>query len=177
MTNPTRRDALHLTGAAAALGLTGNLTFLPSAVADEVREKGYYAYKIGDIQCTAVYDGIWEKAHDDGFIRNANVEQTKAALEKAGVNSEFVPIEFAQTVISTADGLVLIDAGTGGQLSPKAGSMLDNMRAAGLDPSAVKTVLVSHFHPDHIFGLMAEDTNEQTFPEAEIVVPETEYKF
>lgn len=177
MHHPTRREVLHLSGAAAALGLAGNLTFLPSAIAQEVREKGFYSYGIGDIQCTAIYDGIWEKAHDDGFIANATVEETKAALEKGGLTSEFVPIEFAQTVISTGDDLVLIDAGTGGQLSPKAGSMIDNIKAAGLDPVAVRTLLVSHFHPDHIFGLMAKDTNEQIFPEAEIIVPETEYKF
>lgn len=177
MSHHTRREVLHLTGAAAALGLVGNLTFLPSARADEIRDKGYHAYKIGDLDCYSIYDGIWEKAHDDGFIRNASVEETKAALEKGGVTTEFVPIEFAQTVISTPEGLVLIDAGTGGQLSPKAGSMQDNMKAAGLDPSAVKTVLISHFHPDHIFGLMAKDTNEQLFPEAEIIVPEAEFGF
>jgi glyoxylase-like metal-dependent hydrolase (beta-lactamase superfamily II) len=177
MIHHTRREVLHLAGAAAAIGLTGNLTFLPSARADEIREKGHYAYKTGDLDCYAIYDGIWEKAHEDGFIRNASVEETKAALEEGGLTSDHVPIEFAQTVISTPDGLVLIDAGTGGQLSPKAGSMPANMQAAGLDPAAVKTVLISHFHPDHIFGLMAKDTNEQLFPEAEIIVPETEYTF
>lgn len=173
----SRRDVIHLAGGAAALGLTGNLTFLPSAIAQEVREAGFYKYKIGDIDVTAIYDGIWEKAHDDGFIRNATVEETKAALEAGGKSPDFVPIEFAQTVISTSDGLVLIDAGTGGQLSPKAGSMRDNMSAAGLDPATVTTVLLSHYHPDHIFGLMAKDTNEQTFPDAQIVVPEAEHAF
>ena len=177
MDHLSRRDVLHLSAGAAALGLTGSLTFIPSAIADEVREKGYYKYKIGDIDCTAIYDGIWEKAHDEGFIRNATVDETKAALAKGGLTTDHVPIEFAQTVVSTSEGLVLIDAGTGGQLSPKAGSMLDNMKAAGLDPAAVKTILVSHFHPDHIFGLMAKDTNEQIFPEAEIVVPEPEFEF
>ena len=177
MDHLSRRDVLHLSAGAAALGLTGSLTFIPSAIADEVREKGFYKYKIGDIDCTAIYDGIWEKAHDEGFIRNATVDETKAALAKGGLTTDHVPIEFAQTVVSTSDGLVLIDAGTGGQLSPKAGSMMDNMKAAGLDPAAVKTILVSHFHPDHVFGLMAKDTNEQIFPEAEIVVPEPEFKF
>lgn len=177
MDHLSRRDVLHLSAGAAALGLTGSLTLIPSAIADEVREKGYYKYKIGDIDCTAIYDGIWEKAHDEGFIRNATVDETKAALAKGGLTTDHVPIEFAQTVVSTSEGLVLIDAGTGGQLSPKAGSMMDNMKAAGLDPAAVKTILVSHFHPDHIFGLMAKDTNEQIFPEAEIVVPEPEFEF
>lgn len=177
MSTPTRRDFLHITGGAAALGLTGNLTFLPSAIAMEAREKGFYSYSIGDIEVTSIYDGIWEKSHDDGFIRNASVEETKAALEKGGLSPDFVPIEFAQTIVKSGDGLVLIDAGTGGQLSPKAGKTRANIEAAGLDLADVKTVLISHYHPDHIFGLMAKDTNEQIYPDAEIIVPEAEHKF
>jgi hypothetical protein len=68
MFHPSRREVLHLSGAAAALGLSGSLTFLPSAIAQEVRDKGFYGYKIGDIQCTALYDGIWEKEHEEGFV-------------------------------------------------------------------------------------------------------------
>ncbi len=177
MFRPSRREFLHLSGGAAALGLSGSLTFVPSAIADEAREKGYYTYKVGDMEVTSIYDGIWEKPHDDGFIRNATVDETKAALEKAGLSTEFIPIEFAQTVVKTGDNLVLIDAGTGGQMSPKAGATVKNMKAAGLDPADVKTVLISHFHPDHIFGLMAKETNEQTMPNAEIIVPAAEYKF
>ena len=51
------------------------------------------------------------------------------------------------------------------------------MAAAGLDPKDVKTIIISHFHGDHIFGLMAKDTNAQTFPEAEIIVPAAELKW
>jgi ribonuclease BN (tRNA processing enzyme) len=48
------------------------------------------------------------------------------------------------------------------------------MAAAGLDPKAVKTILISHLHGDHIYGLMNHETKAQVFPEAEIVVPATE---
>ena len=51
------------------------------------------------------------------------------------------------------------------------------MTAAGIDPKSVNTVLVSHFHPDHILGLMAKDTNAPVFPNAEILMPEAEYAF
>ena len=174
---PNRRQVVLSATGAAALGLTGTLTFLPSALADAARDKGYHKYSIGDIECVSLYDGIWQKAHADNFIRNATVEETKAALKAGGLTDEYVPIEFAQTFIKTGGATVLIDAGTGGQLAPTAGMMMKHMEAAGLDPKAVGTVLISHFHPDHIFGLMAKDTNAQVFPEAEIVVPEVEYKF
>jgi glyoxylase-like metal-dependent hydrolase (beta-lactamase superfamily II) len=55
--------------------------------------------------------------------------------------------------------------------------MMANMRAAGIDPGKIETILVSHFHPDHIFGLLAKKTNAPVFPNAEIIVPATEYKW
>lgn len=177
MFKTTRREVVLSATAAAALGLAGSLEFLPSALAAGARDKGFVTYKIGDIECTSVYDGIWQKKHDDGFIRNASVEETKAALSKAGLSPDFVPIEFAQTVLKTGGKTVLIDAGTGGQLAPTAGMTMKNMAAAGIDAKSIETVLISHFHPDHIFGLMAKETNEQIFPNAEIIVPETEYKY
>ena len=177
MIETTRREVILSAGAAAALGLAGPLAFTPSARAAEARDKGFVNFKIGDIDCISIYDGIWQREHNEGFIRNASVDDTKAALEKAGLSPDVVPIEFAQMVIKTGDRTVLIDAGTGAQLAPTAGMTMKNLEAAGIDAGAIDTVLVSHFHPDHIFGLMAKDTNAQIFPNAEIVVPEAEYAF
>lgn len=174
---PNRREVILSATGAAALGLSGSLTFLPSALADMARDKGFHKYMIGDIECIALYDGIWKKGHADNFIRNASVDETKAALKAAGLSDEFVPIEFAQTVLKTGGKTVLIDSGTGGQLAPTAGMMPKAMAAAGVDAKSIETILISHFHPDHIFGLMAKETNAQTFPEAEIIVPEVEYKY
>ena len=177
MVNIKRRDVVLSSTAAAALGLAGPLEFVPAAMAADAREKGFVKFSIGDIECISLYDGIWQKQHDENFIRNANVEDTKAALTKAGLSPDFVPIEFAQMVVKTGGKTVLIDAGTGGQLAPTAGKTMKHMADAGVDAASVDTVLISHFHPDHIFGLMAKDTNEQIFPNAEIIVPEPEYKF
>ena len=55
--------------------------------------------------------------------------------------------------------------------------MMANMKAAGIDPAKIDTILISHFHPDHIFGLMEKGTNEPVFPNAEIIVSDVEYKF
>jgi glyoxylase-like metal-dependent hydrolase (beta-lactamase superfamily II) len=73
--------------------------------------------------------------------------------------------------------MILCDSGTGGQVQPTAGKMMAQMKAAGIDPGKIDTILISHFHPDHIFGLMEKETNKPVFPNAEIIVSDVEYKF
>ena len=178
MKNLNRRQFIASAAGVSALGLTGTLSFLPSAMAAEVRKKGYYSYKVGDdIEIISLYDGIWQKPHDENFIPGVTIDETRAALKKAGLNDEFVPIEFAFTVVKSGGKTILIDAGTGGQLAPTAGLASAGMKAAGISPSDIDTVLISHFHPDHIFGLMEKETNAQVYPDAEILVGETEYNF
>ena len=49
-----------------------------------------------------------------------------------------------------------------------------NLQAAGIDRNAVDTVIISHFHGDHINGLVGAE-NKPAFPNAEIMVPEAEW--
>ena len=178
MSDLTRRHVLASGAGAAALGLTGQLAFLPAAYAKDLRKKGHYSYKIGDIEVISIYDGIWKKDHADGFAVGKKIPEMKSALRDAGQTDEFVPIEFAFTVVKSGGKTILIDAGTGAQLAPTAGlGAKGGLAAAGVDPKKVDMVLVSHMHPDHIFGMMEKETNAQVFPNAEILVGETEYDF
>jgi len=179
MTTLNRRQFIASMAGVSALGLSGSLAFLPStAVAADVRKKGFYSYKVGsDIEIISIYDGIWQKPHDESFILGATVDDVQEALRNASLADEHVPIEFAFTIVKTGGKTILIDAGTGGQLAPTAGLATAGMKAAGIAPGDIDTILISHLHPDHIFGLMEKDTNAQVFPNAEILVGETEYNF
>ena len=42
---------------------------------------------------------------------------------------------------------------------PKSGLLMQSMVAAGFYPKAVSTILISHLHGDHIYGLMDKETN------------------
>jgi glyoxylase-like metal-dependent hydrolase (beta-lactamase superfamily II) len=171
----SRRDVVFGAAAAyAAFGLSRPIAFIGAAEA-QTPTQGFRKYKVGDIEVISLADGVWEKPHDENFIKGANVEQTKAALKAGGLTDAFVPVPFTTLAVRTGGNLVLIDSGTGGQAGgPKAGVLAQSMQAAGIDPKQVKTIVISHFHGDHIFGLMAKDTNAQTFPDAEIVVPKAE---
>ena len=83
---------------------------------------------------------------------------------------------FTPLLVNTGTKLILIDAGTAGQLAPTAGFMAESLAAAGIDPKAIDTILISHFHPDHINGIKDKD-GKKVFPNAEILVPEPEWAY
>src|SRR5258708_936760 len=142
---------------------------------------GFLRYKVGDAEITALYDGIWEKMHDPEFFSNATVAETKQAQADAALINAYVPNPNTEFVIKLNCKLVLCDAGCGNQVqafNPNSvfvsGKMMANMKAAGIDPKAIETILISHFHPDHIFGLLEKKTNAPVFPNAEVIVPAAE---
>lgn len=181
MFNMSRRGVLASAAMAAAFGLHGKkLAFVGPAYAEAPLEpvNGVYKYKVGDIEVAAVYDGIWRKPHDPTFIKNASIEDTKEALSKAGLTTEFMPIPLTVTVLKIGGKYVMIDSGSGvGQWQANATNLPANMKAAGIDRDQISTILISHFHPDHVWGLMEKGTNAAVFPNAELVVNSTEYKW
>jgi glyoxylase-like metal-dependent hydrolase (beta-lactamase superfamily II) len=71
---------------------------------------------------------------------------------------------------------VLIDTGTAGQIVDSAGTLIDNLAVAGIKPAAIDTILISHFHPDHINGIK-DKNGRKVFPNAEITVPDAEWAY
>jgi hypothetical protein len=178
--NLTCRNALLTAAyAGAAFGLPRPVSFIEVALAQKGPEagKGFRPFEFGQVQGFILNDGVWEKPHDPAFIENVSVEETKAALAVAGIANDVVPIPFNITLIKFGNETVLFDAGTG-QFQPTAVAMIANMAAAGIKPAQITRVVVSHFHPDHVFGLMSKaPDNTPVFPNATIYVPGTEFKF
>lgn len=173
-----RHFVLSTATTAAVFGLNGPMTFLRPAAAQTAAPPKFSRFKVGDIEVTQLYDGIWQKAHDPNFIKGVSVEETKKALTDGGLTDAHVPITFTVTVVKMGDKTIMFDAGTGGQLAPTAGVMMkEGFAEAGIDPKSISTIVMTHFHGDHISGLMEKGTNAQVFPDAEIVVPAAEYKY
>ncbi|MXQ09922.1 MBL fold metallo-hydrolase [Microvirga makkahensis] len=181
----TRRGILAGTALAAApLGgitaLAQTHTATPSASASPTttgsrQAPGFYRYKVGDIEVTAINDGFARRPLE-GFVRNAELKDVQAAMQEAFLPVDALPITFNTLVLSQGDRLTLIDSGNGDMGAPTAGRWMENFRAAGFDPGQVDTVVISHFHGDHINGLRLKD-GTAVFPNAEVMVPEAEWAF
>lgn len=135
----------------------------------------FYRFKVGDLEVTAINDGVAFRPLD-GFIKNAPLDEVKAALGAAFLPTDKMTIPFTTLVVNTGQKLVLIDTGNGNMGAPTSGTWLTNFKAAGFDPANVDTVLISHFHGDHINGLRLKDGTER-FPKAQIMVPAPEWAY
>jgi len=162
-----------------ASALAGATFAMPSSAAVRfagVQGPGVYRFKLGDFQVSALFDGVWYLPIDDKLVRNASGTEVNQALAAAFLPPNILPISFTALLVNTGTKVILIDTGTAGQITDTAGSLLDNLYVADTDPKAIDTILISHFHPDHIDGIKTLD-GAKVFPNAEILVPELEWAF
>ena len=136
---------------------------------------GFYRYKVGDIEVTAINDGFARRPLE-GFIRNAEVSAVQGALRERFLPTDALPIPFTTLVLRTGGRTVMIDSGNGDLGAPTSGTWMANFKAAGFDPAKVDAVVISHFHGDHINGLRLKD-GTLVFANAEIMVPAPEWAF
>jgi glyoxylase-like metal-dependent hydrolase (beta-lactamase superfamily II) len=174
VTKINRRDLL-----ARSLALGAGLFTAPGFAAMPQAGKQapeFYRYKVGGFELTAVSDGVWQRPIDDKFVRNAFFPDVQKAMSEAFLPTHILPTPFTALVVNTGKKLVLIDTGSGGQITRTAGTLVANLAAAGIEPKSIDTILISNFHPDHINGIKTKN-DELVFPNAEINVPAPEWAF
>ena len=169
-----RRELFKL-GGAAGLAIAA-LPALAKAPLSGAQGAAVYRYKVGDIEVTALNDGIAKFPLAEGFVTNAKLADVQNALKDAFMAPDMMQIPFTAMVVNTGAKLILIDTGTAGLVAPTAGVLLANMAAAGIDPKAIDTVLISHMHPDHINGIRSKE-GAVNFPNAEVKIAAPEWAF
>ena len=183
MTQLTRRQMLVGTAAAAfaaAVPFAASAPVGAAAPAAGRQAPGFYRYKVGSIEVTVVTDGINRLPITDGFVLNAKKDEVNAALAAVFMEKDVFVAPYNPIVVNTGAKLAVIDTGNG-EAAYRAsqganGQFLTNLAAAGIDANTVDTVIISHYHGDHINGLLKID-NSLAFPNAEILVPTPEHKY
>ncbi len=187
MSQLTRRGVMTgVAAAGAATALTSQLTsygIAPAHAAAPLAGKqnaGWYRYKVGSFEVTVVTDGGSTNPMPEGYIANAQKAEVNAALAADFLPPDRVVGTFNPLVVNTGSKLVALDSGLGlgafGQSKGAIGQYHTNLQAAGLDRNAIDAVVISHFHGDHINGLVGPE-NKPAFPNAEVFVPAVEWEF
>ncbi len=65
--------------------------------------------------------------------------------------------------------VILVDVGAGKRFQPTEGMLEENLERVGVRADDISVVLISHAHPDHIWGLLRDDGSLR-FPKAKYFV-------
>jgi len=107
---------------------------------------------------------------------NVDPELRKAAWAAAGQTGDTYKSPINVALIKTPDDLILVDVGSGPRFVPTTGKLEQALSDADLDPADVTKVILTHGHPDHLWGAV-NDFDELTFPEATYYVAKKEFAF
>lgn len=178
-----RRTILKTTGLAApalvaAPAILTGLTAPAMAKAPIVGTTGpsFYRYKLGEFEIIALHEGEFTRPLDASFVRNAPLEAVQKTLADNFLPTDKLTISFTAMLVNTGSKLVLIDTGFNDNGGPTNGRVVAAMKAAGIEPSMVDVVALSHFHGDHLQGLRNK-AGQLVYPNAEVMVPEQEWAF
>src|SRR5918994_1681608 len=114
----TRRAVLAGTALAAAPTGSQVLALPPAAQGPSSQQApGFYRYKVGDIEVTAIHDGFARRPLE-GFVRNAELSQVQQAAQEAFIPGNALPITFNTLVLNNGGRLPPIDTRHGDMGAP-----------------------------------------------------------
>lgn len=131
-----------------------------------------YSLHVGQYEVNLLRDGLFE-APLDVLIHADGDAARQSAIDAWGKPA--VQVDVNCFALRGPDGIVLVDAGTGTSWGPKYGHARSALREAGISPDDIQSILITHIHGDHAFGLF--DGDRPYFPHAEIFVSDDDFTF
>ena len=147
-----------------------------------------FRFKIGSFECVSISDGAFNYPLESLFA-NVSKQQIVGVLRQRNLPTEHITTPYTCLLVNTGQRLALIDTGAGtigvhaARLFPSVdhsttvtGKLLGNLRAIGIQPSEIDTIVITHAHPDHVGGTL-DEAGRLVFPNAQYFISKAEWDF
>jgi glyoxylase-like metal-dependent hydrolase (beta-lactamase superfamily II) len=154
----SRRSLLKGMGAAAALAVGGGFGLAPrrAAAQDTLGSpSAFYRFMFGDLEMTIIQDGAIQFPPTN-FGANALEADLIGALEANNYPTGPQMVTIDVTLVRNGDTLALFDSGIGNSFGVPA-RLLPTLAAVGVAPEDITNVIITHFHSDHLAGIVNEN--------------------
>jgi len=172
----TRRSGLILGAGALAAPFVLRVPTPASAKAKMMgpSRPGHMRFAHGEFEVTTLFDGsVQLPGPHPIFGQDQDAEDVAELAVANDLDPAKMEIGFTTTMVNTGNELILFDTGNDATKRATAGKTRAQMEAAGYSPEDVDIVVLTHFHGDHIGGMMAE--GKPAFPNARYVTTAMEY--
>ncbi len=152
-----------------AVGADAAVAFGPAAVAPAAHE-----FTLGKLKLATLHDAQFVVPNDSKtFGIGADPAAVSEVLRAAGAPTDRITLSVNALLVRMGHRVVLIDTGIG---QKSHGELLGSLHEAGVKPTAVTDVLITHSHGDHVGGLVDAD-GHLAFPKATIRMSSPEWAF
>lgn len=135
--------------------------------------QGFHSIRLGNVEITGLHDGF---LHGSMAIITGVDEDTATTTLTRHFRAVPPVIGITTFLLRDANGLTLIDAGTGSKMGPEIGKVVQQMAAMGISPGNIGRIILTHVHSDHAGGL-TDANGRAVFANAELVLPVEERDF
>ena len=132
-----------------------------------------YQFHIGDIEAAVISDEI-QTMPEERFNRIFNSD------DGAEIRAAFTQLAEAPgfsrncLYLRTPTQHILVDTGEGQHQDDVKGRLMEGLETLGVSPEQIDVIIITHFHLDHIWGMIDPDGG-LVFPNARVVVPLNEW--
>jgi glyoxylase-like metal-dependent hydrolase (beta-lactamase superfamily II) len=133
-------------------------------------------FQVGSFSCIAIQDDA-PLYPIEMFLTNLAKEQYEPELLQRGEDCQNIELPYTCLFIDTGRERLLVDTGVGVDSSrPAQGRLLPLLRAEGIEPHEIGTVILSHGHSDHVGGSLNQ-AGQPAFPNARYIMFRKEWDF